>query len=206
MITNIADYFTKGCGRCKYFATPDCKVLKWAMGLADLRVICRELDLTETAKWGHPCYMRGKRNVVIIGSFRDDFRLTFFKAALMKDPEDILIKKGPNTQTADMIIFTRNDDVARMEKVVRSYIEEAIGYADSGIEPPKVKVEFELPGELVEAFDDDPKLAEAFHQLTPGRQRSYVINLSSAKTSKTRSARILKFRDKIMLGKGALER
>lgn len=39
-----------------------------------------------------------------------------------------------------------------------------------------------------------------------GRQRSYVIALSSAKTSATRAERILKLRCKILAGKGANER
>lgn len=49
-------------------------------------------------------------------------------------------------------------------------------------------------------------LGQAFYALTPGRQRSYVINLNSAKKLETRIARIIKFRDKILAGKGAMER
>jgi uncharacterized protein YdeI (YjbR/CyaY-like superfamily) len=64
----------------------------------------------------------------------------------------------------------------------------------------------ELPVELAEALDADCELAEAFHALTPGRQRSYVINLSSAKKTETRISRIAAFRSRIMAGKGALER
>ena len=48
--------------------------------------------------------------------------------------------------------------------------------------------------------------AEAFAALTPGRQRSYVIALSSAKTSATRTARVERFRARITAGKGATER
>ncbi|HVG48234.1 MAG TPA: YdeI/OmpD-associated family protein [Rubellimicrobium sp.] len=51
-----------------------------------------------------------------------------------------------------------------------------------------------------------PELAEALHGLTPGRQRSYFIALGSAKTSVTRAARVVTFRDRIMAGKGAQER
>ncbi|MBK8012004.1 MAG: YdeI/OmpD-associated family protein [Deltaproteobacteria bacterium] len=57
-----------------------------------------------------------------------------------------------------------------------------------------------------EAFDFDPELAEAFNKLTPGRKKSYVINLNSAKKPETRVARIAKFREKILSGKGAMER
>lgn len=107
---------------------------------------------------------------------------------------------------ADMIRFTDNAQVAAMKPIIHSYLEEAKAYAEAGIKPPKKKVAIELPIELVDAMDADPELAEAFHSLTPGRQRSYVINLSSAKKSATRISRIVKFRDKILAGKGATER
>lgn len=71
---------------------------------------------------------------------------------------------------------------------------------------PKVKHELDMPVELIEALDADPELAEAFHVLTPGRQKSYVINLRGAKKPETRTARIGKFRSKILSGKGATER
>ena len=60
--------------------------------------------------------------------------------------------------------------------------------------------------ELAEAVEADPELAEAFHGLTPGRQKSYMFNLNQAKQSATRVARILKFREKILAGKGAMDR
>jgi uncharacterized protein YdeI (YjbR/CyaY-like superfamily) len=59
---------------------------------------------------------------------------------------------------------------------------------------------------LIDALDADAVLSEAFARLTPGRRRSYVIALASAKAPATRVARIAKFRDKIIAGKGATER
>jgi uncharacterized protein YdeI (YjbR/CyaY-like superfamily) len=81
-----------------------------------------------------------------------------------------------------------------------------MGYAEAGIKPPKEKSKIELPDELAEALASDPELADAFDALTPGRQKSYVINLSSAKKPETRVSRIAKFREKILAGKGATER
>jgi uncharacterized protein YdeI (YjbR/CyaY-like superfamily) len=81
-----------------------------------------------------------------------------------------------------------------------------MGYADAGLKAPKAQAEIELPDELVEALDADPELSEAFASLTPGRQRSYVIGLNSTKSPETRRARIVKFRGKILAGKGANER
>lgn len=205
MITQIEDFFTQGCGRCERFATPDCSTRQWAQGLRDLRRICLAAGLEETVKWGHPCYMHAGRNIAIIGAFRADFRLSFFHAALLKDPEQILERQGPNTRDPDMIRFSTNAQVALMEPVILTYLEEAMGYAEAGIKPPPGTRERELPDELVEALQADPELAEAFSRLTPGRRNSYVVNINSAKKVETRIARIARFRGKILAGKGAME-
>lgn len=205
MITDIEDFFSKGCGRCERFDTPDCSTKAWAAGLAELRRICRGAGLEEWVKWAHPCYMHAGRNIVIIGAFRTDFRLTFFNAALMSDPEGALERQGPNTRHPDMIRFTANDQVAARERIIAAYLKEAMGYAAAGVKPPKEESAIGLPEEMVEALDADPELAEAFAGLTPGRQKSYAIVLGSAKKPETRVARIAAFRGRILAGKGANE-
>ncbi len=150
--------------------------------------------------------MHAGRNVVIVGAFRGDFRLSFFNAALMKDPVGVLEKPGLNSRSPDMIRFADSSRVAELEPVIVAYLKEAMGYAEAGIKAPKAQAEIELPDELVEALDADPELAEAFASLTQGRQRSYVIGLNSTKSPETRRARIVKFRGKILAGKGANER
>lgn len=206
MITEIEDYFSTGCGRCDRFATPECSTQRWAEGLRQLRRICLDLPLVEAVKWGHPCYMRAGRNIAIVGAHRTDMRISFFNAALMTDPEGVLERQGPNTRHPDMIRFTDDAQVVAMESTIRSYLQEAIGYAAAGITPPKETVTIELPEELAEALEADGELAEAFRALTPGRQRSYVISLSSAKKPETRISRIAAFRGRIIAGKGAQER
>jgi uncharacterized protein YdeI (YjbR/CyaY-like superfamily) len=206
VITDIADFFTQGCGRCPRFATPDCSTRRWIDGLNELRRICLDVGLEETLKWAHPCYVHAGRNVAIFGAFRGDFRLTFFHAALLQDPAGVLEKQGPNTRHPDALRFTRNEDVAALEPVIRAYLTEAMGYAAAGVLPPREARDLDLPDELVEALDADPELAEAFHRLTPGRRTSYVLHLASAKKPETRVARIAKARDRILAGKGATER
>lgn len=206
MITDIEDYFTKGCGRCDRFDTPDCSIRPWAQGLRALRSLCLEAGLEETVKWAHPCYMHRGRNIAIFGAFRGDFRLSFMNPALMTDPDDVLEPHGPNARHAGTLRFMANDQVAPKAPIIRAYLAEAMGYAAQGIKPPKDHSMPDFPEELVAALDADPTLAEAFHALTPGRQKSYLINLNGAKQAATRVNRIEKFRDKIMAGKGALER
>jgi uncharacterized protein YdeI (YjbR/CyaY-like superfamily) len=206
MITEIEDFFTLGCGRCERFATPDCSTRFWIDGLNALRAICRDAGLIETVKWAHPCYMHAGRNIAIFGAFRDNFRLSFMNAALLKDPDGVLERQGPNTQHADMIRFTDSAQPAAMAGTIRAYLREAMGYAEAGILPERTERVLDMPDELVDALDNDPELAEAFHALTPGRQKSYLFNLNAAKAAATRISRIEKFRPHILAGKGALER
>ncbi len=206
MIMDIEDYFAKGCGRCERFDTSECSTKRWGQGLSDLRQICLAADLMEAIKWAHPCYIYAGRNIAIVGAFREDFRLSFFEAGLMTDPAQVLECQGPNTKHPDMIRFTSNEQPSEMNGVVATYLEEAKAYAEAGKRAPRDTTEPNLPDELIKALDSDLELAEAFHALTPGRRKGYVINLTSAKRSETRHNRIAKFRDKIIAGKGAMER
>jgi len=206
MITDPDVFFKLGCGRCDRYATPECTTRTWLEGILDLRRICLDLGLEEVAKWGHPTYMHAGRNIAIMGTFKENYRLTFMNAALMKDPEGVLQRQGENTRNPDMIFFTSNAQVKEMEPIIRAYLREAMGYAEQGLKPEKVVHEVDMPDELIDALDSDPELAEAFEALTPGRQRGYAYALNSAKQPKTRYDRIEIFRDKIFAGKGPLER
>lgn len=206
MITDIEAYFEKGCGRCARFATPQCSAHRWSEGLRLLRDLCLGAGLSEHVKWGHPCYMHAGRNITIFGAFREDFRLSFFEAALLNDPEGVLERQGPNTAHPDCLRFTDASHVNGRAEVIGALVAQAMQHAEAGRRAPKPDHAMDLPGELIEALDADPALAEAFHALTPGRQKGYAINLNGAKQSETRIARIERFRDRIMAGKGVTER
>ena len=206
MITDPNIYFEKGCGRCDRFDTPDCSTRQWIDGLNKLRDICLDMGLSEHAKWGHPCYMHADRNIALFGAFRGDFRLSFMNAGLLSDDENILKPNGPNAQTPSVLYLTDVAQVAEHEPTIRAYLKQLMDHAEAGTKPPKVEREIDMPEELAEALDADPELAEAFHALTPGRQKSYMFNLNQAKQSATRINRIEKFRPKIFAGKGAMER
>ncbi|ADO41953.1 YdeI/OmpD-associated family protein [Ketogulonicigenium vulgare] len=206
MITDPDVFFADGCGRCARYASDDCAARRWGQGLAALRQICRDAGLSEVAKWGHPCYMHAGRNIAIIGAFRDDFRLSFFDAALLKDPAGVLQRQGANTPHPDMLRFTDSAQVGAMGNVISAYLAEAMANAAAGLRPPKIETHVDMPVELQEALDEDPSFAAAFDALTPGRRKSYLIALSGAKAAQTRRDRIEKLRPKIFEGKGALER
>jgi uncharacterized protein YdeI (YjbR/CyaY-like superfamily) len=179
------------------------KATQWQKEYSQLRMIVLECGLTEVLKWGCPCYQFNDKNIVLIHGFKDYCALLFFKGALMKDPKKILIQQTENVQAARQIRFTSLQQITKMKATIKAYIYKAAEVEESGakVEFKKTK-QFEMPDEFKEKLDTLPKLKKAFYELTPGRQRGYLLFFSSAKQAKTREARVKKYLKKILDGKG----
>ncbi len=72
----------------------------WKREVTKLRAITLASGLTEVLKWGQPCYALDGQNVVVIQTFKQYCAYLFFKGALLKDPEKILIQQTRNVQAA----------------------------------------------------------------------------------------------------------
>lgn len=177
----------------------------WQREIQKLRSILLGCGLDEELKWGKPCFVFEERNIAIIQPFKEHCSLMFFKGALLEDTHGLLRHQGQNTQSAMRLEFTSE---AQIEKtVVKSYVTQAIAAEKSGLKVDfKAKRELELPEELTQILKKDRKLAKAFHALTPGRQRGYVLHFAGAKQARTRTARIEKCISKILAGVGVNDR
>lgn len=176
---------------------------RWRDETEALRAILLDCGLSEELKWGKPCYTFQGRNVAIIQGFKPHCALMFFKGALLRDPEGVLVKQGENSQAALRMEFTEVGQVKAMEPTLRAYLGEAIEVEKAGLEVPlREKRQLVPPDELLDAFDETPDLKAAFDALTPGRQRAYMLHFSGAKRSATRAARIAKCVPRILAGKG----
>ena len=179
------------------------KEKRWRAEYAALRQLCLASGLNEELKWGQACYDLNGSNIVLIHGFKEYCALLFMKGALLKDPKGILIQQTKNVQAARQIRFASLADVKKHAAAVKAYIKEAIAIEKSGA---KVKMrsaaQFEVPEEFQTRLDDDPKLAEAFHALTPGRQKGYLLYFAAAKLSATRTARVEKHAPRILRGLG----
>ena len=179
---------------------------KWREELTVLRSIVMDSGLGEELKWGAPCYVHEKANVIIIHGFKDYFALLFFKGALMKDPQNLLHKPGENTQSGRQIRMTSMDEMLGQEEVLRAYIQNAIEVEKAGGKVIVKKTEeYHVPSELEESFAENSDLQHAFYGLTTGRQRAYLLHFAEAKQSATRKARIEKYTQRILNGKGILD-
>jgi uncharacterized protein YdeI (YjbR/CyaY-like superfamily) len=179
------------------------KEKRWSAEYGALRELCLASGLNEEMKWGQACYDLDGSNVVLIHGFKDYCALLFMKGALLKDPKGILIQQTRNVQAARQIRFASLADINKQKTAVRAYIEEAIAVEKSGARVKMKSVaHFDMPEEFQKRLDDDPELAEAFHALTPGRQKGYLLHFAAAKQSATRTARVEKHAPRILKGLG----
>jgi len=176
---------------------------RWSAEYAALRQLCLASGLNEELKWGQACYDLSGSNVVLIHGFKNYCALLFMKGALLKDPKDILVQQTKNVQAARQIRFTSLADINKQKGAVKAYIKEAVAVERSGAKVELRSVaQFDVPEEFQRRLDADPKLAEAFHALTPGRQKGYLLHFAGAKQSATRAARVGKHVPRILRGLG----
>ena len=102
------------------------KAKKWQGEFEKLRMIILDCQLKEELKWGHPCYTFQESNIVLMHGFKEYCALLFFKGALLKDNNSILIQQTKNVQAGRQIRFTSVQEIIQMKKILKAYIQEAI--------------------------------------------------------------------------------
>ena len=184
------------------------KARTWRDEVVRLRSILLACGLTEQLKWGKPTYTDDAgANIVLIMPLKETCALLFTKGALLKDPKGILVQPGENSQSARQMRFTSVAQIGKLEKTLKSYVEQAVDVEKAGL-----KVEFKkstdlvYPKEFQDKLDRNSALREAFHKLTPGRQRQYHIYFTGAKQSATRESRVEKAMPLILDGMGLNDR
>jgi uncharacterized protein YdeI (YjbR/CyaY-like superfamily) len=176
---------------------------KWRPEFEKLRAVLLASGLTEDLKWGQPCYALDDKNVALIHGFKEYCAILFMKGALLKDSKGVLIQQTKNVQSARQIRFTSVQEVTKLAKTVKAYVQEAIAIERAGLRVHFKKTEeIELPEEFESRLAKNGKLRKAFAALTPGRQRGYIFHFSQPKLSTTRTARVEKHIPRILEGLG----
>jgi uncharacterized protein YdeI (YjbR/CyaY-like superfamily) len=179
------------------------KAKTWRDEFEKLRAIALDCRLAEDLKWGKPCYALDGGNVVLIQGFKEYCALLFFKGALLKDPQGLLVKPGENTQASRQIRFTKAAEIAKQKTVLKAYVRQAIEVEKAGLKVPHQKTaDLTVPDEFRRQLDKSRALKTAFEALTPGRQRAYILYFAGAKQSQTRASRVEKCLPQILRGKG----
>lgn len=179
------------------------KVDSWQNSKKLLREISLDMGLIETLTYGKTTYCSQDGKLFLIHTFKEYIAILFFKGALFNDPKKILIQQTPNVQAGRQLRFSNTEKIDSMRETIKEYFQEAINIEQSGkkVEYKKTN-EYPFPEELQKRIDTEPELAEAFYNLTPGRQRGYLLYIGSAKQSKTRTERVTLSIPHILKGKG----
>ena len=179
------------------------KPQKWQHEMTELRRIVLACQLKEELKWYQPCYTFEEANVLIISGFKEYCALNFFKGSLLRDSHHLLVKPGKNTQSGSQIRFTGVQEILEKEEMLKTYIHEAVEVEKAGLKVQFKKTEdYDIPDEFQRILEEMPALQIAFKGLSPGRQRAYLLYFSAPKQSTTREARVEKYVNQILNGKG----
>ena len=123
----------------------------------------------------------------------------------MNDAEELLEVQGPNCRSDYRMKFTSPQDVLAMTDWIKSFVDQSIENETAG-RKVELSTHLDYHRELLEHFSSDLELKGAFGLLKSGRQRGYILYFSQAKQSTTRARRIAKYRSRIIVGKGILDR
>jgi uncharacterized protein YdeI (YjbR/CyaY-like superfamily) len=200
--TTVEQYLLDGCGRCSKGGTPNCTVHKWQPILVAMRELATECMLTEEVKWSVPCYTLKGKNVLMIHAFKEYCSIMFMKGSLLTDPENLLHRQTDNVTAGRQLRYTSLEDFLAQRKRAKAFIIEAIQLEDAGKKVEKRTEEEPMVEELKEAFTQDNAFKTAFYQLTPGRQRAYLLHFAQSKQAETRASRIEKCMPMILRGEG----
>ncbi|MEO5681597.1 MAG: YdeI/OmpD-associated family protein [Chitinophagaceae bacterium] len=188
------------------------KAGKWQAEIGLLRIIALDCGLTETLKWGVPCYSLPisapgqpikAANIVLIHVFKEYCAVLFFKGALLNNDNGMLVQQTEHVQSARQVRFINTRQIVELKPALKACIYEAIEAEKAGLKVAfKKTAAFTMPEEFKLELDKKPALKTAFEALTPGRQRGYLLHFAAPRQSKTRASRVSASMPRILQGKG----
>ncbi len=179
---------------------------RWSEQLTQLREIFQRTELLEEVKWGSPTYTLNGKIIAGLGAFKNHFGIWFHQGVFLKDRHNKLVNaQEGKTKALRQWKFVEGDPIE--PEIVAQYIQEAIENSLAGKEvKPERKKGVVIPELLKQAIAGNPKLKEAFHALTPGKQREYAEYIGSAKREATKESRLEKISPMILEGIGLYDK
>ena len=159
-------------------------------------------ELTETIKWGIPCYTLNGKNVLGIAVFKNFTSIWFYQGAELNDPAGVLVN-AQEGKTKSLRQWRFADESKLNPKLVREYIIEAIKAMKKGQNEFKIEESIlEIPTLLQESIDKDEQVKRRFYLLTAYKQKEYCEYITSAKREATQLNRLKKILPMIISGVG----
>lgn len=165
----------------------------WREEVTLLREIVLSTGLTETIKWGGPCYLWQQNNVVGLAAFKSYTGIWFFQGGLLDDKQQFLMnaQEGKTKAMRQWRFFSKNEI---QNAPIREYIFESIENFRIGkkiVATANNKVVI-LPQLLQSRLEVDACLYENWLLFSPSSQREFAEYISEAKRDTTRKDRLQK--------------
>lgn len=178
----------------------------WKSELEILAAIISKQPLQKTIKWGSEVFTFNGKNVVSYGGFKNYFAIWFYNGVFMKDKYKVLINaQEGKTKSLRQWRFTSKEEIN--EKKILEYVKEAIEIEKKGLSiPPSKFTPVPVPDLLRNEFKKNKSLQEKFKNLTPGKQKEYIVYINEAKQDQTKLNRLEKIKPIILKGIGLNDR
>jgi uncharacterized protein YdeI (YjbR/CyaY-like superfamily) len=151
---------------------------------------CPEVE--EKIKWGFPTF-EYKGMLCSMASFKQHCAFSFWKAAIMSDPQKILTVRGESAMGHLGQIKSLKD--LPSDKILIEYIKEAVRLNQEGIKLPSkpkstANKEIEVPTYFLQALETNKKALKTFEGFSYSNKKDYIEWITEAKTEETRNKRI----------------
>ncbi len=148
---------------------------------------------TETMKWVFPHVMY-HGILCSMASFKEHCAFTFWKGALMDDPNNVM-DKARSSGMGHFGKITHVDDLPSKD-VISAYIKEAMQLNKQGEKMPKSSnaanhKEIVVPGDLAKALLKNREALATFEEFSYTNKKDYIDWLEEAKTDATRKRRLV---------------
>jgi uncharacterized protein YdeI (YjbR/CyaY-like superfamily) len=149
-------------------------------------------DAVETIKWSFPNYEAYGSMLCSMASFKEHCAFGFWKAALLKDKDDILHLAERNSMGhLDKLVSLKD---LPSDKIIIAYVKEAALLNKNGVklDRPKSapKKELPMPKPLAAALKKNKKASAVFEAFSPSNKREYIEWIIEAKTEETLNKRL----------------
>ncbi len=163
--------------------------------------VCPEVE--ETIKWGFPHFIYGDGILCSMAAFKQHCVFTFWKAAIMSDPQQLFTKIGITSMGHLGKIKSLADLPAK--EILLEYLQEALRLNQEGVKLPTRKTtrnqELNVPEYLMVALQENVRALKVFNNFSYTNKKEYIDWLTEAKTEATRQKRLGQAIDWIAAGK-----
>lgn len=175
---------------------------KWQNELKRLRKLMQSFPFEETIKWGGPVYTFKGKNLIGLAAFKNHFGLWFFHGSdLQNNTKLFQMAKEGKTKNMRQIKYVEGENPDY--DILKEYIKESIELAKEGkLINRRDETLVIIPPEFENLFKKHNDLEINFKNLSPGKQKEYILYVTEAKREETKEGRIDKIIPLIAKGKG----